>query len=374
MSDRLYLATRKGLLTAERKNGNWSVTGCEFVGDPVSIVLADPRDGWIYAALGHGHFGVKLHRSSDGGKSWEECKAPEYPKKPEGTPDIMCPTRNIPIPWSLDLIWSLEAGGDDQPSALWCGTIPGGLFRSDDRGSSWELNRPLWDDPSRKEWFGGGMDYPGVHSVCVDPRDSKHVTIGISCGGVWVTRDAGNSWACSADGMWASYMPPDRKHDPVIQDPHCLTQSPANPDVMWVQHHNGVFHSTDGAATWQEIKNVPASTFGFAVAVHPTDPETAWLVPAHSDERRVPVDGKVLVARTRDGGKSFDDLRQGLPQEHAFDLTFRHALDVDETGERLAFGSTTGSVWISENQGDSWQQLSGNLPPVYCVRFDRHNA
>lgn len=374
MSDRLYLATRKGLLTADRKNGKWSVTRCEFVGDPVSIVLVDPRDGWVYAALGHGHFGVKLHRSSDGGKSWEECKAPEYPKKPEGTPDIMCPSRNIPIPWSLDLIWSLEAGGDDQPGTLWCGTIPGGLFRSDDRGSSWELNRPLWDDPSRKEWFGGGMDYPGVHSVCVDPRDSKHVTIGISCGGVWVTRDAGNSWVCSADGMWAAYMPPERKHDPVIQDPHCLAQSPANPDVMWVQHHNGVFHSTDGAATWQEIKNVPPSTFGFAVAVHPTDPETAWLVPANSDECRVPVDRKVVVARTRDGGKSFDDLRQGLPQEHAFDLTFRHALDVDETGERLAFGSTTGSVWISENQGDSWQQLSANLPPVYCVRFDRHRA
>ena len=374
MSDRLYLATRKGLLTADRKNGNWSVTRCEFVGDPVSIVLPDPRDGWVYAALGHGHFGVKLHRSSDGGQSWEECKAPEYPKKPEGTPDIMCPTRNIPIPWSLDLIWSLEAGGDDQPATLWCGTIPGGLFRSTDRGSSWELNRPLWDHPSRKEWFGGGMDYPGVHSVCVDPRDSKYVTIGISCGGVWVTRDAGNSWECRADGMWASYMPPERKHDPVIQDAHCLAQSPANPDVLWVQHHNGVFHSTDGAATWQEIKNVPPSTFGFAVAVHPADPETAWLVPAQSDECRVPVDGKVVVARTRDGGNSFDDLRQGLPQEHAFDLTFRHALDVDETGECLAFGSTTGSVWISENQGDSWQQLSANLPPVYCVRFDRHRA
>ena len=116
------------------------------------------------------------------------------------------------------------------------------------------------------------------------------------------------------------------------------------------------------------------STFGFAVAAHPTDPETAWFVPAEKDEKRVPVNARVVVARTRDGGRSFDELRTGLPQTHAYDLTFRHALDVDDSGDRLAFGSTTGSVWVSENQGDSWQCLSANLPPVYCVRFERHPA
>ena len=374
MSDRLYLATRKGLFTADRASGQWKITRCAFLADPVYIVLPDPRDGWVYAALGHGHFGVKLHRSSDGGETWEECKAPEYPKKPDDAEEIRCPSRNIPIPWNLELIWSLETGGSDNSGDLWCGTVPGGLFHSDDRGSTWEINRTMWEHPSRKEWFGGGLDYPGVHSICVDPRDPKHVTIGISCGGVWVTRDAGHSWDTATEGLWASYMPPDRKHDPVIQDAHCVAQCRGNPDVLWLQHHNGVFRSTDSGATWQELKNVPPSTFGFPVATHPTDPETAWFVPAESDERRVPIDGKVVVARTRDGGKSFDVLRNGLPQEHAYDITFRHALDVDDSGERLAFGSTTGSVWLSENQGDSWQCLSSNLPPVYCVRFDRHST
>ena len=124
-----------------------------------------------------------------------------------------------------------------------------------------------------------------------------------------------------------------------------------------------------GASLSAEVKNVPPSSFGFAVAVHPEDPDMAWFVPAIKDERRVPVDGRVVVTRTRDGGQTFEVLSRGLPQEHAYDLTFRHGLDVDETGRRLAFGSTTGSCWISEDQGDSWRCLAEHLPPIYCVRF-----
>jgi hypothetical protein len=169
--------------------------------------------------------------------------------------------------------------------------------------------------------------------------------------------------------MWAAYMPPEKKNDPNIQDPHCVVQCRDRPDFFWAQHHNGVFRSTNGAASWQEVPNVPPSVFGFAVVVHPRDPETAWFVPGMSDERRVPVDGRVVVTRTRDGGQSFEVLRNGLPQEHAYDLTFRHALDVDEKGNCLAFGSTTGSLWVTDDQGDSWRCVSAHLPPIYCVRF-----
>jgi hypothetical protein len=116
---------------------------------------------------------------------------------------------------------------------------------------------------------------------------------------------------------------------------------------------------------------VPPSHFGFAVAVHPHDGDTAWLVPAIKDERRIPVDGKVVVVRTRDGGKSFTVLREGLPQQHAYDLVYRHGLAVNTSGETLAFGSTTGSLWVSEDQGDSWQCVSTHLPPIYCVRFGK---
>jgi photosystem II stability/assembly factor-like uncharacterized protein len=169
--------------------------------------------------------------------------------------------------------------------------------------------------------------------------------------------------------MRAEYMPPERQMDPNIQDPHIMVMCREKPDSLWVQHHNGIFRSNDAARSWQEIKTASPSVFGFAVAVHPSDPETAWFVPARKDEYRYPVDAKVVVSRTRDGGKTFEVLRKGLPQEHAYDLTFRHSLDIDETGRRLAFGSTTGSLWITEDQGDSWTCVSEHLPPVYCVRF-----
>jgi hypothetical protein len=226
----------------------------------------------------------------------------------------------------------------------------------------------LWDHPKRKEWFGGGAEFPGIHSISVDPGNSRRVTIGVSCGGVWVTEDHGGTWTCRADGMRAEYMPPDRQFDPFIQDPHRVVQCSGDPKSFWAAHHNGVFRSTDGARSWQEITAQPSS-FGFAVAVHPRQPDTAWLVPAESDQRRIPFEGRVVVSRTRDGGKSFTVLSRGLPQQHAYDITYRHALDIDSTGDHLALGSTTGNLWVTVDQGDSWQTVAEHLPPVYAVRW-----
>jgi photosystem II stability/assembly factor-like uncharacterized protein len=188
---------------------------------------------------------------------------------------------------------------------------------------------------------------------------------------VWRTEDGGDTWALSAEGMFAEYMPPQRRHDQNVQDPHRIVQCAGSPDVFWCQHHNGVFRSTDGARTWVEVASVTPSVFGFAAAVHPADPDTAWFVPAVKDECRIPVDGKVVVARTRDGGRTFEALRSGLPQDHAYDLVYRHAFDIDDSGTRLAMGSTTGSVWLSEDRGDRWQAVAPHLPPVYCVRFEK---
>jgi hypothetical protein len=366
MTDRIIVSTRKGLFTVERNGGSWGTANSEFLGDNVSIALVDPRDGTRYAALDHGHFGVKLHRARPG-EAWEECAAPVYPEKPEGISDL--DQWGKEIPWSTVRIWALEPGGSDEPGLLWCGTLPGGLFRSTDGGTSWELVRTLWDHPQRKEWFGGGADLPGIHSICVDPRDPKCVRLGVSCGGVWQTDDGGATWACRAEGMRAEYMPPERQYDPNIQDPHRLVQCREVPDALWAQHHNGIFRTTDGSAKWHEITKAQPSAFGFAVVVHPREPDTAWFVPAIKDERRIPVSGQLVVSRTRDGGESFEVLRNGLPQEHAYDLVYRHALDIDESGDRLAFGTTTGGLWISEDQGDSWQPVARNLPPVYALRF-----
>jgi photosystem II stability/assembly factor-like uncharacterized protein len=365
MSDRFLVSTRKGLFEFRRApagpQGRWEPARVSFLGQPVTIALPDPRDATLYAALTLGHFGVKLQRSSDGGASFEEIPAPRYPERPEGSDD--------PMPWSVAQVWSLEAGGADQPGVLWAGTIPGGLFRSPDRGESWELASALWERKDRLEWTGGGYDLPGIHSICVDPRDSARLAVGISIGGVWVSEDAGRSFEPRSKGMFAAYVPPDLRESPNHQDPHRLVQCEANPDVLWVQHHNGVFRSRDGAASWVEIASRPPSVFGFAAAVHPRDPDTAWFVPAEKDECRVPVGGQLVVARTRDGGASFEPLREGLPQKDAYDLVYRHGLAVDESGERLVMGTTTGSLFVSEDGGERWSCLSTHLPPIDAVRF-----
>jgi hypothetical protein len=365
MHRRLLLSTRKGLFVLHENGADWRIESHSFVGDHVSLALADARDGSWYAALNLGHFGVKLQRSTDRGATWQEIAVPAYPAG-----EMLATGDGKPaVPATLKLLWSLEAGGVDEPGRLWAGTIPGGLFRSDDSGASWQLIESLWNLPNRAKWFGGGYDQPGIHSICVDPRDPRVLRIAVSCGGVWQSDDAGASWNVCASGMYAEYMPPELRDDPNIQDPHRMVQCTSDPDTLWVQHHNGVFVSRDGARSWRDVPNVPPSVFGFAVAVHPQDPETAWFVPAVKDECRIPVDAQFVVARTRDGGRHFDTLRDGLPPQPAYDLVYRHALAVNGDGSLLAMASTTGGLWLSEDQGDHWRALSLNLPPVYAVTF-----
>ena len=363
MGREILVSTRKGLFTLTKDKKKWAVSRGDFVGDNVTLTLHDRRDDTTYAALNHGHFGVKMHRRVNGG-AWEELSAPAYPPKPEDLVDL--DGWGKPVKWTTQMIWALEPGSEGE---LWCGTMPGGLFRSRDRGDSWEMIRSLWDMPERNKWLGGGADIPGIHSICVDPRSSKTIRVAVSCGGVWTTHDGGETWACKAHGMRFDHTPADVADDPGTQDPHMMVQSPSSPDRLWVQHHCGIYVSSDASESWQEVKNVPPSSFGFGVVVHPKEPDTAWFVPGIKDEKRIPVDGKLVVTRTRDGGKSFDVLRKGLPQTHAYDLVLRHALAIDDTGDYLAFGSTTGGVWVSEDQGDSWQNVTYSLPPVYAVRF-----
>lgn len=360
----ILISTRKGLFVAEPEAGTYHVTGGHFIGDNVSLAMVDPRGGW-YAALDHGHFGVKLHRSDDRGATWTEIATPAYPKQPEG--EVQKNYFGIEMKWSTSLIWAL-APALDADGALWCGTIPGGLFRSDDRGASWRIVEALWFHPDRKKWNGGGRDHAGIHSICVDPRDPKTVAVAVSTGGVWRTRDGGASWTNTAHGMRAEYVPPELTHDGNAQDVHMLVQCRAAPAVWWAQHHNGIFRSTDDMATWTEITSAGPSVFGFAVQVDPADPDTAWFVPAIKDEKRIPREGKLVVTRTRDGGKTFDVLTRGLPDRFAYDLVYRHALALGPDGV-LAFGSTTGNVFASTDRGESWASVSHHLPPVHAVTF-----
>ena len=365
MAKNILVSTRKGLFEIGRGKSGWTVKDAHFLGDTISLAMHDPRDGTDYAAFHLGHFGVKLHRRFKG-KKWIEVTAPKYPEKPDGLVDL--DGWGKPVKWSTQMIWAFEIAGPDRPNTIWCGTMPGGLFRSSDRGESWELMESLWRHPDRNKWLGGGADIPGIHSICVDPRDSNIVRVAVSCGGVWVTKDNGMSWAQSAHGMKFEQGPASEIESPDGQDPHMMVQSPSDPKKFWVQHHAGIFKSLNDGQKWTRVKAQPSS-FGFGVVVHPNDADTAWFVPGIKDEKRIPVDGALVVTRTRDGGKTFKSLKKGLPQKHAYDIVFRHGLAIDETGKCLVMGSSTGNLWVSENQGDSWQNVSSTMPQIYAVRW-----
>ncbi len=352
------LGTRKGLVAYHFNNDQWQVENISFDGVPVSIAYSDPRNGTWWACLDHGHWGVKLHRSKDRGTVWEEVAAPAYPEGEEVKDGTPAATRYI---------WAMSHGGNHYASRLWLGTDPGGLFMSEDEGSSFKLVESLWNHPSRKTgWFGGGRDQPGIHSIVVDPRDENHIHIGISCAGVFETLDGGNTWLVRNKGLRADFLP-----DPAADmghDPHILVAAPTNPDALWQQNHCGIFRSVDGAKNWEEVseKDGPAR-FGFAMAVAEDNPEQAWVAPANSDEIRVAIKGSLCICRTDDGGKTWKELRNGLPQQNCFDIVYRHALAT--SGNAVVFGTTTGNLFFSGDKGESWQVINNYLAMVYSVQF-----
>jgi photosystem II stability/assembly factor-like uncharacterized protein len=389
MSVRILVGTRKGAFIVEKRQGRWSPALSGHAGAGVNFLARDPNSGTLWALCGHGHWGAKLSRSRDDGATWEDAPQIRYPEGARYIGNEM-PSEDGTAPdesrgptlkdATLLKLWYIAFG---PPGRIYVGTIPGGLFESEDGGESFTLNRPLWNHASRggdlfagegtgtTHWFGtpaseGGEFAPGIHSIVVDPRDPDRVLVAISTAGVLETTDGGKSWRGRNKGMLNDYLP-----DPAAEwghDPHYVDLCPAQPDHVWQQNHSGVFYSADGAATWQKVSAPDQGVhFGFPVAVDERDGRTAWLVPGRADNQRMAIDGGLFVARTTDGGQPWEQLREGLPQVHAYDVVYRHALG--NRGDLLAFGSTTGNLYVSEDRGDSWQAVAHNLPPIYSVRF-----
>ncbi|MCG8315768.1 MAG: hypothetical protein MI976_21370, partial [Pseudomonadales bacterium] len=280
MSQTILLGTRKGIVICQRTDAGWQIKPIEHSGIPICYATIDPRDGTLWASLDHGHWGPKLSRSKDGGETWDDVTAIKYP---EGARHIV---QVIPTPdfdpeapqgepeyqeASVYKIWHIAFGAEDQPGRIYAGTIPGGLFVSDDGGDSWELNKPLWNHESRggdlfagdatSECHWGGtpasIDYgvfePGIHSIVVDPRDANHIYVAVSSAGVMETTDGGATWNSRNKGMLMEYMPnPEAEWG---HDPHFVTTCPGNPDHLWQQNHCGVFYSQDGAQNWQKVSS-----------------------------------------------------------------------------------------------------------------------
>jgi hypothetical protein len=341
------LGTRKGVIIVESKASNWNLSHVNFDGVSVNFVKKNPHDESLWAGVNHGHWGPKLHKSTDGGKTFQEIGVPKFPE-----------------PDKLKDFWGMEW---DSKGRYYLSTAPAGLFYSDDDGKSWKLSESLHTCRGKENWFGGGADETALHSILVHPKNDDHLTIGISCAGVLQSKDRGLTWNYTNNGQKAYFLPdPDSE---VGQDPHLVERSLSDSRTLWQQNHCGIFKSEDDGNTWIDLSKKPGlhSSFGWAIAIDENDPKIVYTVPALSDENRIPKDYKLCVQKTLDGGENWKVMDKGLPSKNCWDICYRHALALE--GQNLLFGTTTGNLFFSRDGAESFETIFGNLPPIYSVHW-----
>jgi len=364
----LLVGTKKGafFLHTDADRSAWSLDGPHFLGHFVYHVVLDPRDGrTLVAATKTGHLGPTIHRSTDFGRTWQEAPAPPaFPKAPEGE------TGRV-----VDHSFWLQPATAREPGVWYAGTSPPCLFRSEDGGETWTGVAGWNDHPMWGTWTQDGADGTPdgsiLHSINVDPRDSTHLYIGISGGGIFESPDAGATWKPLNRGCAADFDPnPDPEYG---HDPHCVRLHPQAPDILWQQNHCGIYRLERPGDVWERVgDNMPREVgdIGFPVELHPRDPDTAWVFPMDGTDvwPRTSPNGHPAVYRTRDAGKSWERRDAGLPREHAFMTVLRQSMTTD-AGDPVGvyFGTTTGQIWASSDEGDSWRRIADNLPHVYCV-------
>jgi hypothetical protein len=360
----LLIATRKGLwqLTPDTTRRKWRLTGPHFLGHVVHHCVADPRDGkTLLAAARTGHLGPTIFRSADRGRTWHEAKRPPAFREGSGR--------------AVDHTFWLAPGHAGEPKTWYAGTSPQGLFRSEDDGATWVGVDGFNEHPMRKTWCGGDKDGtpdgPKLHSILIDPRDSNHMYIGMSSGGVFESGNGGAAWRPLNAGVKADFLPeptPEFGHDP-----HCVRLHPVLPDRLYQQNHCGIYRLDRPAERWQDIgAGMPKSVgaIGFPMVVHPRDPDTIWVFPMDGTKvwPRTSPAGKPAVYRSVNGGKSWQRQAAGLPKTQAWLTVKRQAMTADQGSPvGVYFGTSSGEIWGSRDEGRTWKCLAAHLPHVYSV-------
>jgi photosystem II stability/assembly factor-like uncharacterized protein len=347
----ILLGTKKGafILESDGERRSWALRG-PFCGTwPMNHVIADPARGTIYAGGGDAWFGPAVWQSTDLGASWTHSSdglAYEAGEEP------------------IKAVWSLAPG----EGSLYAGVEPAGLFRSDDGGRSWRHVAGLRAHPSRPHWQPGGGGLI-LHSLVRHPDDGRQLWVAISSAGVFHTADGGASWEPRNRGTRADFLPEEQRYPEYGQCVHCLVMAPGLPDRLYQQNHCGMYRSDDGGRHWDSIEAGLPSTFGFPAAAHPRDPATLYLLPLNGDSagRYVP-EASAAVWRTRDGGDSWEALREGLPQRNVFFGVLRQAMATDRLEPAgVYFGTNTGALFASADEGGSWRCVAQHLPAIFSV-------
>ncbi|MCO5123049.1 MAG: glycosyl hydrolase [Rhizobacter sp.] len=372
----ILVATRKGawFFHGDDRRRTWAADGPHFLGHTVSHVRLDPRDGrTLLAAARTGHLGPTIFRSTNLGRTWKEARQPPAFAKPANA----LPAR------SVDHTFWLTPGHAGERDTWYAGTSPQGLFRSEDGGVSWAPLPAVNDDAQFREWMGtvqdGTPDGPKLHSIIVDPRDASHLYFAMSGGGVHESRDAGRSWSTLIKGL--EVVGGFDATTVTFHDPHCVRLCPANPDRLYQQNHCGIYRldRAQGAAgdpandSWQRIgRKMPkrVGDIGFPMVVHPRDADTAWVFPMDGTDvwPRTSPDGRPAAYVTRNAGRSWQRLDQGLPENQAWWTVKRQAMTVDaQAAPALYLGTTSGELWIGREEGARWSNIARHLPEIYAV-------
>lgn len=353
----LLVGTMKGafLLRSTKKRAKWEMGGPYFPGSAVYAMAYDSRAGRhrLWAGPHSMHWGGLLRWSDDFGRKWtnpQEANV-KFPKRTGA---------------ALKQIWQIVPGREAEADTLYCGVEPAALFVSRDGGEHWSLTEGLWDHPQRPRWEPGGGGLC-LHTILLDPGASKRMLIAVSTGGVYVTEDGGKSWHPSNRGIRAEFLP--EKYPEFGQCVHKVVQARRKPKRMYLQNHWGLYRSDDGGKRWKDIANGVPSDFGFAMAIHPKDPDCVWIVPLESDEFRCAPEGKLRVYNTGSGGKRWKAMSKGLPQKDAYETVLRDALAADSLDPAgVYFGTRSGKLFGSANGGKSWSALLDGLPPILTVK------
>ncbi len=361
----LLVGTRKGawIVAGDEQRSHWAVAGPLFLGHIAQHMVLDPRDRTtLLLAAGTGHLGPTVFRSEDLGRSWKEATRP---------PAF---TAGDALGRSLRAVFWLSPGHAREAGTWYAGGSPQGLFRSEDAGDTWEPVRGWNDHPKWETWAEwpdeGTPDGSMLHSIIVDPRDASHLYIGLSGGGVFESVDGGADWQPLNAGSVATFLPdpePEFGHDP-----HCVRLHPLQPDRLYQQNHCGIYRMERPEARWVRVgDNMPRDIgdIGFPIELHPRDPDTAWVFPMDGTDvwPRTSPGGRPAVYATRDAGESWTRRDSGLPDRGWFTVK-RQAMAVDARDPvGVYFGTTSGEIWASADEGASWECIAQHLPEIYSV-------
>lgn len=352
----LLVGTMKGafLLRSTAERSRWEVAGPYFHGQPIYAMAYDRRDARhrLWASTSN-YWGCYLRSSDDFGRTWTN------PLEANVRFPAECGV-------SLKNIWQICLGSESEPQRMYCGVEPAALFASHDGGETWSLVRGLFDHPHRPRWAPGNGGLC-LHTILLDPARSERMFVAISSGGVYRTDDGGKTWEARNRGIRVVFQP--ERFPEFGQCVHKIAAHPARPERLFLQNHWGLYRSEDGADSWQDVANGVPSDFGFAVLMHPHDPDCVYVLPVESDEFRCTPEGRLRVYRTRNAGASWEALTHGLPQKGAYETVLRDAMAADSLDPAgIYFGTRSGQIYGSTDEGKSWKTILGGLPSIVCVK------